>query len=221
MLPVVGPPAAALRGPDPVIGTGLAIVPAVAEAAAVSAFAGELVVPTVPVADGLSVIAALRVAPDAPDAAEGSPLYGGTCPPERLIDVADVRLLILEDSGGLPVPPGFWLLTCVGFVSVKGSNVVAPRVRQPTSVTVSLNAVVVPYVDWAVPASASELAACSPDWPVALEPACSAFAVAVDTATTQARSACVRMSILLVATTIVVGVLVQAYRQRGTKEPIC
>ena len=63
-------------------------------------------VPEVPVAPAVgSVVAVLRpVMPTALVAVEVLPEFGGTWPPDRLTDVADVLLVMPEDAGVLVTP---------------------------------------------------------------------------------------------------------------------
>jgi hypothetical protein len=60
----------------------------------------------VPVAPpvGSVVVALLPVMPDGLVAVEVLPVFGGTWPPDRLTDVADVLLVIPGDAGVLVTP---------------------------------------------------------------------------------------------------------------------
>jgi hypothetical protein len=102
-------------------GAGVSVLVVVPEAAGVpvarAVVAGVLV--------GFAAMPVFVVA--APELADAValPAAGGTGPPERLIDVADVRLVISE-AGGLLVTPGAGRLICVGLARVSGSKLVGP-----------------------------------------------------------------------------------------------
>jgi hypothetical protein len=74
------------------------------------------------------------------------PVFGGTGPPDKLTDVADV-LLVIPDDAAVLVLPGVDALICVGLVKVNGSKLVAPAATHPTSVTVGPERELDPYGD--------------------------------------------------------------------------
>jgi hypothetical protein len=168
-------PAAALVEPAVPVAAG---VPAV-RPTVVPAVAGvPVVVPTVagvPVV--LAVVAGMPVVvpavADVLSAVLVLPVFGGTCPPERLVDVADVLLVIPDEAGVLLVTPGVEALICVGFVKVNGSKLVAPRATHPTRVMVGPDRELEAYDEGCV---ADCPAAGGVDGAV-----CSAYAVTVDT----------------------------------------
>jgi hypothetical protein len=132
VVPTPAARAAASAGPGAVaveLGAGL-VVPAVPVIPGVLAV--DPAVPEAPVAPAVGSVVA--VLPDAADAVEVLPVFGGTWPPDRLTDVADVLLVIPGDAVGL-VTPGVDALICVGLVKVNGSKLVAPGATHPTSMT--------------------------------------------------------------------------------------